>query len=151
VDIVIREVTAADAPEWLRMRRALLPDEPAHEAEVRDYLARVARDAKTLVAERPGGGLAGFVEVGSRGFAEGCGSLPVAYVEGWYVNPDDRRRGIGAALMRAAERWARAAGFRDLGSDAVLANGVSQAAHRALGFQEVVRIVCFRRVLSPPA
>jgi aminoglycoside 6'-N-acetyltransferase I len=151
VDIAIREVTAADIPEWLRMRRALLPDDPSHEAEVRTYFTRLARDAVTLVAERPGGGLAGFVEVGSRSFAEGCEFQPVAYVEGWYVDPDARRQGIGAALIRAAERWAWAAGFRELGSDAELANTGSQAAHRALGFQEVVRVVCFRRVLGEPA
>jgi aminoglycoside 6'-N-acetyltransferase I len=150
VVITIREVMAADAPEWLRMRRALLPDDPSHEAEVRDYFSRFARDAVTLVAERPGGGLVGFVEVGSRSFAEGCESQPVAYIEGWYVDPGARHQGIGAALMRAAERWAWAAGFRELGSDAELTNGSSQVAHRALGFQEVVRIVCFRRVLSEP-
>jgi aminoglycoside 6'-N-acetyltransferase I len=150
VSLAIREVMAADIPEWLRMRRALLPDESGHNAEVRDYFARPTRDAITLVAERPGGGLAGFVEVGSRGFAEGCESQPVAYIEGWYVDPDVRRRSVGAALIRAAERWARAAGFRELGSDAELANKVSQAAHLALGYTEVVRIVCFRRVLDDP-
>lgn len=148
---VIREVTAADIPEWLRMWRALLPDDPSHEAEVQDYFARRSPDAMTLVAERPGGGLAGFVEVGSRSFAEGCASQPVAYIEGWYVEPDARRQGVGMALIRAAEQWAFSAGFRELGSDAELANRVSRAAHQALGFMEVVQIVCFRRVLDDSA
>jgi aminoglycoside 6'-N-acetyltransferase I len=147
---VIRALTTADIPEWLRMRRALLPDDPGHDAEARDYFTRSRHEAMTFVAERPDGGLAGFVEVGSRSFAEGCDSQPVAYLEGWYVEPEVRREGIGAALIRAAIAWARTVGFQELGSDAELANGVSQAAHRALGFTEVVRIVCFRRALTDP-
>ncbi|HJZ59928.1 MAG TPA: GNAT family N-acetyltransferase [Gemmataceae bacterium] len=143
MSLAIRAVTAADVAEWLRMRRVLLPDDPGHDAEARDYFARSRRECVTLVAERRGGGLAGFVEVGSRGFAEGCDSQPVAYIEGWYVEPDLRRRGVAD--------WARAAGFRELGSDAEVANEASQAAHRAVGFAEVVRIVCFRRALTEPA
>ena len=148
--LTIRKLTPADVPEGLRMRRALLPDDPAHEAEARDYFVRPSGEAVTLVAERPGGGLAGFVEVGRRSFAEGCDSQPVAYLEGWDVDPDVRRQGIGDALLHSAAAWARAAGFRELGSDAELANEVSQAAHQALGFVEVVRIVCFRRALTDP-
>jgi len=79
----IREVTAADIPEWLRMWQALLPDDTGHEAEACAYFTCRARYAVTLVAERPGGGLAGFVEVGSRSLAEGCEFQPVAYIEGW--------------------------------------------------------------------
>jgi aminoglycoside 6'-N-acetyltransferase I len=147
MSLTIRRVTAADAPEWVRMRRALWPDD-THDEEVRAYFAAPEPDAVVFVARRPGGGLAGFLEAGTRSVAEGCESRPVAYVEGWYVDPDVRRQRVGAALMRAAEGWARSAGFREIASDARLDNVVSHAAHRALGFAEVERIVCFRRVLG---
>ncbi len=147
MSLTIRRVTAADAPEWVRMRRALWPDD-THDAEVRAFFAAPEPDAAVFVAERRGGGLAGFLEAGTRSVAEGCVSRPVAYVEGWYVDPDVRRQRVGAALMRAAETWARVGGFREIASDARLDNAVSHAAHRALGFAEVERIVCFRRALD---
>lgn len=75
------------------------------------------------------------------------GTHPVAYLEGWYVDPDVRRSGLGRRLLHAAERWAGANGFTEMASDAELHNAVSLRAHRALGFDEVERQVCFRKPL----
>jgi aminoglycoside 6'-N-acetyltransferase I len=74
-------------------------------------------------------------------------STPVAYVEGWYVDLDVRRSGIGTALIDAVEQWARAQGFRELASDADIASPVSQLAHKQLGFMEVDRTVHYRKTL----
>jgi aminoglycoside 6'-N-acetyltransferase I len=63
------------------------------------------------------------------------------------VDEDVRRTGVGAALVRAGEAWARAKGYRELGSDALLDNHVSHRAHRALGFSEEERLVIFRKPL----
>ena len=49
--------------------------------------------------------------------------------------------------MAHAERWARALGYSELASDAEIDNTVSIAAHRALGFEETDRIVCFLKKL----
>ncbi len=143
----IREAVAGDDAEWLRMRLALWPaDDPsAHTAGMASWRERP--DAVVIVAERPGGGLAGFAEVGTRPYADGCDTSPVAYLEGWYTDPDARRRGIGAALVRAAEAWARARGLREFASDAQLDNVVSLRAHEAIGFVEVERAVLFRKPL----
>jgi aminoglycoside 6'-N-acetyltransferase I len=104
------------------MRCALWPDEEgAHETDMTAWLARP--DTAVLIAERAGGaGLAGFAEVGARPIADGCETSPVAYLEGWYVDPDVRRQGIGTALIRAAEAWARDCGYREFASDALLDN-----------------------------
>jgi aminoglycoside 6'-N-acetyltransferase I len=144
----IREYRPTDLPEWLRMRRALFP-EIAREDEAADAAAWLAwPNAVVLVAERlGGGGLAGFAELATRPYAEGCETSPVAYLEGWYVDPDMRRRGVGAALVRAGENWARDHGYRELASDALLDNTISQQAHEALGFTEVERSVHFRKDL----
>ncbi|HET7459545.1 MAG TPA: GNAT family N-acetyltransferase [Gemmatimonadaceae bacterium] len=138
-----------DAAEWMRMRRALWPDVGDDDAQRRDVAAWRARpDAVVLVTVRAGGaGLAGFAEVGARSIADGCETSPVAYLEGWYVDADVRRRGVGTALVRAAEAWARAQGYRELASDVELPNVVSQQAHAALGFTEVGQSVMYCKVL----
>jgi aminoglycoside 6'-N-acetyltransferase I len=100
-----------------------------------------------IVADRGGGSLAGFVEIGSRSYAEGCDSTPVAYLEGWYVDPDVRRTGLGTRLLKAAEKWAIENGFSEIASDAELGNQNSLHAHLALGFKEVERQICFKKRL----
>src|SRR4051794_24125164 len=135
----IRRWQQGDDAEWLRMRCALWPGDPvAHQEEMAQLAART--EEVVLVAVRPdGSGLAGFAEVGTRPYADGCDTSPVAYLEGWYVDADVRRQGIGAALVRAAEAWAREHGYREFASDALLDNVESQQAHEALGFVEVER------------
>jgi aminoglycoside 6'-N-acetyltransferase I len=131
------------------MRADLLPAESvAHEPEVDAYFAGMLDLAAVFVAERFPGSLAGFIEVAARDWAEGCDSSPVAYIEAWYVDPDVRRRGIGRELFAAAEEWARSAGFREIGSDAEVTNTASIRAHLALGYEEMLRLVCFRRRLD---
>ena len=146
----VRRAVPSDLPEWARMRRALWPEETEpgeHEREVLAFFENPGR-AVTFVAVRPSGGLLGFIEIDVRSVAEGCWSGPVPYIEGWYVDEDARRRGAGAALVRAAEAWARDAGFTEMASDALLDNTLSHAAHHALGYEEVERIVCFRKPLA---
>ena len=147
-DIKVRPYRPTDHAEWLRMRRALWPEiAPAEEADdAAEWLARP--DSAVLVAARPDGvRLAGFVELAERPYADGCETSPVAYLEGWWVDADVRRQGVGAALVAAAVDWARSRGHRELASDALLDNAVSHRAHEALGFVEVERVVLFRMAL----
>lgn len=145
----IRPVTRSDRDEWLRMRSILYPDSAPEEidewldSEQGTLLVGVA----VFVVDRGDGRLAGFVEIGLRNYAEGCVTTPVAFIEGWYVDPDVRRRGLGARLVEAAESWARARGLEEIASDTTLDNAVSVRAHLALGFEEVERQICFRKTL----
>jgi molybdopterin synthase catalytic subunit len=102
-----------------------------------------------FVIDRSDGRLGGFIEISSRPFAQGCASAPVAYVEGWVVDKDLRRRGLGRQLMRAAEEWAREQAFQEMGSDCWATNSTSVYAHHALGFQVAPRLVPLRRALIP--
>ena len=128
---------------------ALLGRKETAGAQLADMAAWIARsDAVVLVAVRADGlGLEAFAEVGERPFADGCDTSPVAYLEGWYVDEEVRRQGIGTALVRAAEAWARARGYREFASDALLDNADSQRAHEATGFVEVERAVRFKKDL----
>jgi aminoglycoside 6'-N-acetyltransferase I len=148
VPIAIRAYAPGDHAEWLRMRRALFDDlAPGNEeADAAAWLARP--DATVLVAVRAdGSGLAGFAELAERPYADGCDTSPVGYLEGWWVDADVRRQGVGAALVAAGIAWARARGYRELASDALLDNVTSHRAHEALGFAEVERAVKYRMPL----
>jgi aminoglycoside 6'-N-acetyltransferase I len=144
----IRFRLPSDDSEWLRLRVALWPDVnmESHRNEMSVWLDRT--DTIVLVAPRTtGAGLSGFAEVGARSVADGCETSPVAYLEGWYVDVDMRRQGIGAALVHAAENWARKQGFREFASDAELENSEAQQAHLALKFKEVERSVLYLKAL----
>lgn len=144
----VREIAPSDAAEWARMRRLLWPDGD-HRAEIESYFRNTLAPplAVVFVAERRDGSLAGFLELSLRPYAEGCESTPVPFIEGWFVDAEDRGSGTGRALVSAAEEWARQHGFREIASDVEIANEGSIAAHRALGYEEVSRVVCFRRTL----
>ncbi len=149
--IQVRPVTSADGDRWLRMRCDLWPEgsESEHRAEIDKFLAgQLQQPLAALVALSPSGDAVGFAELSIRSYAEDCVTDRVAYLEGWYVVPAARRQGVGAALVGAAEDWARSQGCTEFASDALIDNHVSAAAHRALGFQETVQIRCFRKVIS---
>ncbi len=110
--------------------------------EVAEILADQARWAVFVVCV-DGQRAVGFIEIRLREFAEGASSSPVAFVEGWFVIPEQRRRGLGTALMKAAETWALSQGCTELGSDTQADNRLSIEVHNQLGFQEVERLVCF--------
>ncbi len=144
----IRNFKSQDRAEWLRMRQTLWEDCPDDE-QVREMEEILGSDTEEVfVAERTEGGLCGFLESALRSRADGCDSTPVGYIEGWYVDEDVRRRGVGGALVEAAEAWAREKGCRQMASDAELWNEVSHQAHGALGYQETARLVLFRKHLD---
>lgn len=147
--VIICRATPSDYEEWLRLRRALWPDTSVeeHRQEMAGFLREDA-EMVVFVGGRPDGRLGGFVEAGTRPYAEGCTTSPVGYVEGWYVDPDLRRTGVGRALVEAAEAWARERGLREMASDALIDNEVSYQAHLALGYREVERIICFHKDLQ---
>jgi len=143
--MTVRPLQSQDLPAYFPLRMALRPDSAANfELEVAEILQ--AEHLAAFVAEQDGN-LVGFVEASLRSYAEGCDSSPVGYLEGWYVAPQYRLKGVGRRLVQAAEDWARAQGCTEMASDSELANTPSHQAHARLGYQEVERIVCFRKAL----
>jgi aminoglycoside 6'-N-acetyltransferase I len=155
----IRQVEPADSAQWLALRAALWPDENAAElaVEVARFFAEPSAQPGAMLeavlvavdSDEPAARLIGFAELSRRPYADGCATSPVGYLEGWYVRPEQRGRGVGRALVAAAEAWARAQGCHELASDTELENTRSAAAHRALGFEEVTVLRCFRKALAP--
>lgn len=148
--MLIRRATTDDLAGWSVLRAQLWPAEHASEHAV--YAAQWLAEANTdaFLAFDSEGRLVGFLEVDLRPYAEGCETSPVGYVEGWYVIPGQRRHGVGRALVRAAEDWARARGCAEMASGTELTNAGAQDAHERLGYERVQTLVIFRRTLGLP-
>lgn len=147
----IREARAGDEQELVEMQALLWPEASAEELREETDAKVNGRNRSTLpgvilVAECESSGLAGFVEVGLRSHADGCDTAhPVGFIEGWFVREGLRGRGVGRALIQAAEAWACGHGCTEMASDALIENQASCDAHCALGFEVVDRCVHFRK------
>ncbi len=150
---MVREAQVADVEAVAEMCSLLWPEASMEEHRVEMEAALRSGMSGTLpmavlVSQGEDGVLSGFVQVGLRSHADGCDvSRPVGFVEGWFVREAARRQGVGAALMRVAEEWARRQGCREMASDTWIDHEESQRAHAALGFEVVDRCVHFRKAL----
>jgi aminoglycoside 6'-N-acetyltransferase I len=149
--MLIRKAAAADLDTWSALRAELWPDASADEH--RRELAETSFDDDSrsvcILAVDEAGGIAAFAEASLRSdYVNGCETSPVAFLEGIYVRPRHRRRGVGQMLCVAVEQWARAKGCTELASDALLENADSHCFHGAIGFEETERVVYFRKRLG---
>jgi aminoglycoside 6'-N-acetyltransferase I len=135
---------------WLVLRIALWPEgsEAEHLSGMADALAR---GHYVRLAVTASGSAIGLVEAARRvDYVNGTTSSPVAFLEGLYVEPQWRRRGVARALVESVGAWALRQGLSELASDSLIDNVAAHAAHRALGFEETERVVYFRRALRRP-
>ena len=130
--------------EWLALRLALWPSdsEAEHLSGMADALSR---GHYVRLAVNASGAAAGFVEASMRvDYVNGTSSSPVAFLEGLYVEPKSRRKGVARALVESVVNWASTEGCLELASDALLGNTTAHAVHCALGFEETERVVYYR-------
>jgi aminoglycoside 6'-N-acetyltransferase I len=138
-----------DQPGWLDFRMALWADATAdeHRAYMAIALAQPERFLQLMMYDDQRVPI-GFIEGSIRAdYVNGTETSPVGFVEGVYVLPTWRRRGVARRLYEAIGDWAKARGCRELASDALLENEASQRAHSALGFRETERVVYFVKTL----
>jgi aminoglycoside 6'-N-acetyltransferase I len=149
----VRQAHRSDKNELAKIRVLLWPESSVevHRKELESILRfRMygTLPMTILVSQDDSGALTGFIEIGLRSHADGCDpARPVGFVEGWFVHEASRKRGIGSALMRSAEAWARTQGCREMASDTWLDDQRSIRSHQALGFEVVDRCVHFRKAL----
>ncbi|HTU68136.1 MAG TPA: aminoglycoside 6'-N-acetyltransferase [Steroidobacteraceae bacterium] len=149
VKTFIERCASLEQPGWLEFRMALWPDADAddHRGYMAISLAQPERFLQLMMYDELRVPI-GFIEGSIRGdYVNGTETSPVGFVEGVYVSPPWRRRGVARALYAAIGDWARARGCRELASDALLDNEASQRAHVALGFRETERVVYFTKPL----
>ncbi len=145
----VRPIKEEDIAEWFRLRKLLWEgsSDDEHKAEMRDIYEHTETQF-VLVAETEERKLVGFLEASIRPFVEDCHTDHVGYLEGWYVEPEFRRYGIGRKLVRGAENWARSKGCQEMASDAEIGNDLSFKAHQNLGYEETSRLVHLRKDLG---
>ena len=142
----IRPITAADGPAV-----AALSTELGYETEAGDMAVRLAAvlaapDHAVLGADAGDGPLLGWVHV--------CARLllidpPSAFVEGLVVAPGERRRGVGRALMAAAEDWARDRGALVIRLRSAATREDAHAFYRELGYRQGEPALGFEKPLPP--
>lgn len=147
IQFKIRRVEQTDLEEWLRLRKLLWDEvsDEEHRAEMLDIYEHT--DSQLVLAAEAGGRLVGFLEASIRPFVEDCHTDHVGYLEGWFVESEFRRHGIGGSLVYNAENWARRKGCAEMASDAEVGNDLSLKSHLSLGYEETSRLVHLRKDL----
>ena len=118
-------------------------------AELREEFAEILKseEAACFLAYEAGVPV-GFVQCQLRhDYVEGTQTSPVGYLEGIFVRPEFRHRGLSKQLLGACENWAREKGCTVFASDCELGNDASLNFHLSMGFAEANRIVCFTKKL----
>lgn len=144
-------LTSSADDDWLSMRLALWPDCPReqHLEEMAAWVKDPSRYANFIARSADGNAL-GFAEASIRNdYVNGTETSPVGYLEGLFVLPEARNRGVARLLVDAVSDWAAAQGCTELASDTRPENIVSQEAHVGLGFVETERAVFFSRRIAP--
>jgi aminoglycoside 6'-N-acetyltransferase I len=154
----VREATPRDLDAVVALRLLLLREHPEHPiygrlrkdvgGRARELFAAQLRSPVEVIflAER------GAEAVGVLRCVESVGSplmepTRYAYVSSVFVRPDARRLGVLREMLRAAERWARARGLKQMRLHNVAGSEDAEGAWSALGFGVVEQVRL--RNLSP--
>ncbi|WP_049045557.1 aminoglycoside 6'-N-acetyltransferase [Aeromonas hydrophila] len=130
--------------QWATLRQQLWPhhEMAAHLQEGAELLAAAHLNAFLVLDAQSQ--VVAFADAALRhDYVNGCESSPVVYLEGVYVQPASRRRGLAQALIARVAQWGR-----ELASDAAIDNLASQQLHQRLGFAETERVVFFKKALG---
>ena len=129
----VREAKVSDRDDVVRLWMDLIRSQaaldgrfsPANDAEVRwrnDYGEWINRSSRRLFVAVAGGRTCGFVT------AERSSSAPIfegrseVYIDELYVEPDERRSGVGKALVGAVRDWASSIGAERIRAGVLAAN-----------------------------
>ncbi|MFN8383844.1 MAG: aminoglycoside 6'-N-acetyltransferase [Anaerolineales bacterium] len=142
MNIILRRITSEDRDRWFKMRKGIWPEAPDEylNSDMDDILVS---EKDTVIFAMVDDVPAGMIEAKIREYGEGCETSPVGYIEGWFVYPELRGKGVAGALTQAAEDWARSKGCTEMASDTWLDNEASIKAHLKMGYFEVERLVHF--------
>ncbi|EPS6264657.1 cryptic aminoglycoside N-acetyltransferase AAC(6')-Iy/Iaa [Salmonella enterica subsp. enterica serovar Braenderup] len=141
----IRQMNRTHLDHWRGLRKQLWPGHPddAHLADGEEILQ--ADHLASFIAMADGVAI-GFADASIRhDYVNGCDSSPVVFLEGIFVLPSFRQRGVAKQLIAAVQRWGTNKGCREMASDTTPENTISQKVHLALGFEETERVIFYRK------
>lgn len=139
----LKPIKAPDSDQWRILRKALYQDlsEDFNQTEMKNILA--SRNWHCFLIQHEAKNI-GLVEVSLRNIVDGCLSSPVPYLEGIYLEPAARDKGLGKIVMEHLMNWCTAKGHSELAADCEIANPAAQRFFQSLGFSETYRTVGFR-------
>lgn len=130
----VREVGGEDWPTWREIRLRALADSPS--AFGSTYTREVAFTEQDWRRRLAGDGVCVLVEVDGLpvGMGGGFRDLPgYLHVVAMWVDPAHRGRGVGHAVLRRVEVWARRRGLR-LHLDVNTTNAAARRSYERFGF-----------------
>jgi len=133
--VAIRPAVADDAPALARLLAHL--GYPADPADLPDRLLRLRSGGDDAFVAVIDGETAGLATVHSRAVLHLA--RPVAQLTALVVPPERRGRGVGRALVAAAEQWARAQGAERLVVTTALHRADAPLFYERLGFEHTGR------------
>ena len=144
---MIRRANTEDADVLMRLAIQMWKDhEPEELAD--DFRRLLAKDDVVCFIKYADDEPIGFAQGQLRhDYVEGTESSPVGYLEGIFVKEGYRKNGYAAQLLKECEKWAKEKGCTEFASDCELDNEDSLKFHLSLGFEEVNRVICFRKEL----
>ena len=147
--ITVQRIKPADFADWSAMALILWPDyeKEALEADLRKILN--SSNQTTFLAKNEHQASIGFINASIRtDYVEGSDGSPTGYIEGIYVEPAYRRKGVAKALLKMGEAWMIQQGCTQVGSDAWEHNTASRLFHKNLGFSETEPVIHFIKNLK---
>ncbi len=145
---MIYKASIKDAENLARLAAAMWIKHSAHELE-KEFKSVMDRPGNAFFIAEENNEPAGFAQCSMRSdYVEGTSSCPVGYLEGIFVKEKHRKKGLGAALLKECEKWAKSEGAIEFASDCGIENGESLNFHLRCGFAEVNRVICFAKKLG---
>lgn len=107
--MIIREARPTDAAAWEQLRCELWPDGVEdHAKEIAAFFAgKIEEPSFVLVVEDESSAMIAVAELSIRHDVSGLTGTRTGYVEGLYVKPKWRNRGIARKLLQLSRDWAQ--------------------------------------------
>jgi len=129
--------------EYVDLAMLLFPDED-YDEEYKMYKESFNTDKEMGFLYQADNKYVGIMHLSIRSdYVNGTDTSPVLYLEAIYILLDYRNKGIARAFIGFAEEMAKDKGITQLASDCLLENHASELFHKACGFREEERVICF--------
>lgn len=139
----IKEANEHDLDSLTELAIALWPENEFSELR-KEFEQLLNSDKDKVIVCLMHAQLIAFIHISVRSdYVEGSQDSPTGFVEGIYVEPEYRKRGISKKLIKEGESWLKTKGCSQIGSDIEQSNITSYHFHKSVGFKEVNRLIAF--------
>lgn len=142
--ITFNEFEKPDFPSLLEMSLKLWTDFDKSKLEELLRQSSESKKTKIIIAKNLAKKEVGFSIFSIKtDYVEGADKSPTGYLEGIYVKPENRKKGIAKEFIELGEKWCKENGCTQIGSDTWLTDKESREFHKKIGFWEEEEMVHF--------